>query len=175
MLIADEPTTALDVTMQAQIIDLLKDLQRKVSTSVIFITHDLGVVANVADRVAVMYAGKIVEIGLADEIFYDPRHPYTWGLLHAMPTLDTHMPSLYTIPGSPPTLTEPVPEGDAFAPRNAYALAVDEKYEPPFFKVSDTHYAATWLLDPRAPKAVLPEILAKRRREYLERRKRNAG
>ena len=175
VLIADEPTTALDVTMQAQIIDLLKDLQRKVNTSVIFITHDLGVVANVADRVAVMYAGKIVEIGLADEIFYDPRHPYTWGLLHAMPTLDTHMPSLYTIPGSPPTLTEPVPEGDAFAPRNAYALAVDEKYEPPFFKVSDTHYAATWLLDPRAPKAVLPEILAKRRREYLERRKRNAG
>ncbi len=175
VLIADEPTTSLDVTMQAQIIDLMKELQKKIDTSVIFITHDLGVVANVADRVAVMYAGKIVEIGLADEIFYDPRHPYTWGLLHAMPTLDTHMSSLYTIPGSPPTLLEPVPEGDAFAPRNAYALAVDEKYEPPLFKVSDTHYAATWLLDPRAPKAVPPEILSKRREKYLERRKRDAG
>ena len=175
VLIADEPTTALDVTMQAQIIDLLKDLQKKINTSIIFITHDLGVVANVADRVAVMYAGKIIEIGLSDEVFYDPRHPYTWGLLRAMPTLDADMPSLYTIPGSPPSLLEPLPEGDAFAARDAYALAVDEKYEPPLFQVSDTHYAATWLLDPRAPKAEPPEILEKRRREYLERRKRDAG
>ena len=175
VLIADEPTTALDVTMQAQIIDLLKDLQKKVSTSIIFITHDLGVVANVADRVAVMYAGKIIEIGRSDEVFYDPRHPYTWGLLHAMPTLDTNMPSLYTIPGSPPSLLEPLSGGDAFAPRNAYALAVDEACEPPMFRVSDTHFAATWLLDPRAPKAEPPAILEKRRREYLERRKRDAG
>lgn len=175
VLIADEPTTALDVTMQAQIIDLLKDLQKKVRTSIIFITHDLGVVANVADRVAVMYAGKIVEIGRSDEIFYDPCHPYTWGLLNAMPTLATDMPALYTIPGSPPNLLEPVPQGDAFAPRNAYALEVDEKYGPPLFQVSETHFAASWLLDPRAPRAMPPEILEKRKREYRERGKRDAG
>lgn len=174
VLIADEPTTALDVTMQAQIIDLLKDLQKKLGTSIVFITHDLGVVANVADRVAVMYAGKIVEIGLSDEVFYDPRHPYTWGLLHSMPTLDTSTPSLYTIPGSPPSLLEP-PSGDAFAPRNAYAMAVDELYEPPLFKVSDTHYAATWLLDPRAPGVTPPDILEKRRQDYLRRSARYAG
>lgn len=174
VLIADEPTTALDVTMQAQIIDLLKDLQRKIRTSIIFITHDLGVVANVADRVAVMYAGKIVEIGRSDEVFYDPRHPYTWGLLSSMPTLDTNMPVLHTIPGTPPNLLNP-PEGDAFAPRNEYALAIDELYEPPLFKVTDTHYAATWLLDPRAPKVEPPEILEKRRKNYLGRITHHAG
>ncbi|GHU90684.1 ABC transporter ATP-binding protein [Spirochaetia bacterium] len=168
VLIADEPTTALDVTMQAQIIDLLKSLQRKISTSIVFITHDLGVVANVADRVAVMYAGKIAEIGRADEVFYDPRHPYTWGLLNAMPTLDTDMPSLYAIPGSPPNLLVP-PKGDAFASRNPYALEVDGEYEPPLFKVSDTHYAATWLLDPRAPALKAPPLIEKRRQEYLGR------
>lgn len=168
ILIADEPTTALDVTMQAQIIDLLKSLQRKLDTSIIFITHDLGVVANVADRVGVMYAGKIIEIGRSDEIFYDPRHPYTWGLLNAMPTLDTNLPSLYTIPGAPPNLLKP-PAGDAFAPRNEYALEVDDLYEPPMFQISDTHFAATWLLDPRAPKVEPPEILKKRREEFLKR------
>lgn len=133
----------------------MKSLQRKLDTSIIFITHDLGVVANVADRVAVMYAGKIIEIGRSDEIFYDPRHPYTWGLLNAMPTLDTNLPSLYTIPGAPPNLLKP-PAGDAFAPRNEYALEVDELYEPPMFQISDTHFAATWLLDPRAPKVEPP-------------------
>lgn len=168
VLIADEPTTALDVTMQAQIIDLLKSLQKKINTSIIFITHDLGVVANVADRVAVMYGGKIIEIGRADEIFYDPRHPYTWGLLNSMPTLDTNTPSLYTIPGAPPNLLKP-PAGDAFAPRNEYALAVDERYEPPMFQISDTHYAATWLLDPRSPKIEPPDVLKKRREEYIKR------
>ncbi|MDF2873115.1 MAG: Oligopeptide transport ATP-binding protein OppD [Anaerocolumna sp.] len=174
ILIADEPTTALDVTMQAQIIDLLKSLQRKLDTSIIFITHDLGVVANVADRVAVMYAGKIIEIGRSDEIFYDPRHPYTWGLLNAMPTLDTNLPSLYTIPGAPPNLLKP-PAGDAFAPRNEYALEVDDLYEPPMFQISDTHFAATWLLDPRAPKVEPPEILKKRREEFLKRSSLYAG
>lgn len=168
VLIADEPTTALDVTMQAQIIDLLKSLQRQTKASIVFITHDLGVVANVADRVAVMYAGKIIEIGRSDEVFYDPRHPYTWGLLNSMPTLDTHAPTLYTIPGSPPSLLKP-PSGDAFAPRNEYALAVDELYEPPLFQISDTHYAATWLLDPRAPKVTPPAILKKRREDYMRR------
>ncbi len=168
VLIADEPTTALDVTMQAQIIDLLKSLQRTIKTSIVFITHDLGVVANVADRVAVMYAGKIVEIGRSDEVFYDPRHPYTWGLLCSMPALTTDAPALYTIPGAPPSLIDP-PPGDAFAPRNEYALAVDTLYEPPLFRISDTHYAASWLMDPRAPKAELPPLLKKRREEYLGR------
>jgi oligopeptide transport system ATP-binding protein len=168
ILIADEPTTALDVTMQAQIIDLFKDLQRKLDTSVIFITHDLGVVANVADRVAVMYAGKIIEIGLSEEIFYDPRHPYTWGLLNSLPTLDGEAQSLYTIPGAPPPAIDP-PEGDPFAPRNPYALEIDRLREPPLFRVSDTHYAATWLLDPRSPPVKRPEALEKRRREYLAR------
>jgi oligopeptide transport system ATP-binding protein len=168
VLFADEPTTALDVTMQAQIIELFKDLQKNIKTSIIFITHDLGVVANVADRVAVMYAGKIIEIGRADEIFYDPRHPYTWGLLSSMPTLETDMPALYTIPGSPPNLID-LPRGDAFAPRNKYALEVDELFEPPLFKVSDTHYAATWLLDPRAPGVTPPEAIEKRRQAYYER------
>lgn len=167
ILIADEPTTALDVTMQAQIIDLLKDLQKKFGMSVIFITHDLGVVANVADRVAVMYAGKIIEYGKSEEIFYDPKHPYTWGLLSSMPTLDTEDEELYSIHGTPPTLIT-VPTGDAFAPRNSYALQVDEKYEPPFFQVTPTHYAATWLLDSRAPKLDPPAAILRRSRAYFK-------
>ncbi|MBQ9210991.1 MAG: ABC transporter ATP-binding protein [Clostridia bacterium] len=164
ILIADEPTTALDVTMQAQILDLMKEIQKKTGTSVIFITHDLGVVANVADRVAVMYAGRIVEIGTADEVFYDPRHPYTWGLLASMPTLATDDEKLYAIPGTPPTLIDPQP-GDLFAPRNPYALEADKIAEPPLFPVSGTHFAATWLLDPRAPKIDPPEAIRRRARE----------
>jgi peptide/nickel transport system ATP-binding protein len=149
MIIADEPTTALDVTIQAQILELLKDIQAKMGTAIIFITHDLGVVANIADRVAVMYAGKIVEIGQVDEIFHDPRHPYTWGLLKSMPSLDQNEAELYTIPGSPPDLFQP-PKGDAFALRSDFALKIDFEVEPPLFKVTDTHYAATWLLHPQA-------------------------
>jgi len=155
ILLADEPTTALDVTIQAQILDLLRDIQQKLGTATILITHDLGVVARVADRVAVMYAGKIVEIGTAEEIFYDPRHPYTWGLMQALPSLNHGREELRTIPGMPPTLINP-PRGDAFAGRNEYALAIDYEEEPPMFRVSDTHYAATWLLDPRAPKIDAP-------------------
>ena len=156
VLIADEPTTALDVTMQAQILELLKDLQKKIKMSIIFITHDLGVIAQIADRIAVMYAGKIIEIGRSEEVFKNPQHPYTWGLLKAMPANAVKQSAsetggLYTIQGSPPNLIEPI-QGDAFAPRNEYALAVDELYEPPLFQVTKTHFAATWLLDPRAPK-----------------------
>lgn len=165
ILIADEPTTALDVTIQAQILDLIDELKEKLHKSVIFITHDLGVVAHVADRVAVMYAGRIVEYGKAEEIFYNPQHPYTWGLICSMPTLDTKDEYLYSIPGSPPNLLH-VPKGDAFAPRNAYAMAIDFEEQPPFFKVSDTHYAATWLLDPRAPKVEPPKEI-KRRQEIF--------
>ena len=161
VLIADEPTTALDVTMQAQILDLMRDIQKHTGAAIIFITHDLGVVANVADRVAVMYAGRIIEVGTADEVFYDPRHPYTWGLLASMPTLSTDSPTLYAIPGTPPTLIDPAP-GDAFAPRNPYALEADTLAEPPMFQISDTHYAATWLLDPRAPKIDPPENIRAR-------------
>ena len=162
ILIADEPTTALDVTVQAQIIDLLKELQQKIGTSIIFITHDLGVVAGIADRVAVMYAGRFVEYGNVDEVFYNPQHPYTWGLLDSMPTLDTSESSrLNSIPGTPPNLLNP-PKGDAFAPRNKYALEIDEEEQPPFFKVSKTHYAATWLLHPDAPKVTPPEGILKR-------------
>ena len=167
ILIADEPTTALDVTMQAQILDLIKDIQRKSGVSVIFITHDLGVVANVADRVAVMYAGRIIEIGLAKEVFYDPRHPYTWGLLASMPTLATEDETLYSIPGTPPTLIHP-PAGDAFAPRNPWALEADWLAEPPMFPVSATHSAATWLLDRRAPAIEPPESIVLRAKEYRE-------
>ncbi len=160
-LACDEPTTALDVTIQAKIIELIRRIQKERKISVIYITHDLGVVAKVADHVNVMYAGKIVEKGTIDEIFYDPRHPYTWGLLSAMPDLDTDDERLYTIPGSPPNLLhERV--GDAFAPRNRYALVVDDKAEPPMFKITDTHYAATWLLDPRAPKVEMPQELKAR-------------
>ena len=161
ILICDEPTTALDVTIQAQVLYLLKELKAKYNLTVIFITHDLGVVANIADRVAVMYAGDIVEIGLAEEIFYDPKHPYTWGLLSAMPDLDTADDRLYTIPGSPPNLLHEKP-GDAFAPRNRFALHIDDEVDPPMFKISETHYAATWLLDPRAPKVEMPPELAQR-------------
>lgn len=155
VLIADEPTTALDVTIQAQILELIKDLQEKTGVAVIFITHDLGVVANMADRVAVMYAGKIIEYGTSDDIFYDPKHPYTWGLLGSMPTLDIGDNDLYNIPGTPPDLMDP-PKGDAFALRSAYAMKIDHLAEPPMFKVSDTHYAATWLLHPLAPKIEIP-------------------
>ena len=155
VLIADEPTTALDVTIQAQILELIKDLQEKTGVAVIFITHDLGVVANMADRVAVMYAGKIIEYGTSDDIFYYPKHPYTWGLLGSMPTLDIGDNDLYNIPGTPPDLMDP-PKGDAFALRSAYAMKIDHLAEPPMFKVSDTHYAATWLLHPLAPKIERP-------------------
>ena len=161
LLIADEPTTALDVTIQAKILELIRSIQRERGISVIYITHDLGVVAKVADYVDVMYAGKIVETGTIDEIFYEPRHPYTWGLLSAMPDLDTADDRLYTIPGSPPNLLHEK-QGDAFAPRNHYALNIDDEVDPPMFKISDTHYAATWLLDPRAPKVDMPPELAQR-------------
>ena len=155
VLIADEPTTALDVTIQAQILELIKGLQEKTGVAVIFITHDLGVVANMADRVAVMYAGKIIEYGTSDDIFYDPKHPYTWGLLGSMPTLDIGDNDLYNIPGTPPDLMDPT-KGDAFALRSAYAMKIDHLAEPPMFIVSDTHYAATWLLHPLAPKIERP-------------------
>ncbi|KRK48820.1 ABC-type dipeptide oligopeptide nickel transport system, ATPase component [Secundilactobacillus kimchicus JCM 15530] len=167
ILIADEPTTALDVTIQAQILNLMRELQEKISTSIIFITHDLGVVAGMADRVAVMYAGKIVEYGTVDEIFYNPKHPYTWGLLSSMPTLDTNGAELPSIEGTPPDLLDP-PVGDAFAPRNEYALNIDTEQEPPFFKVSDTHYAATWLLHPDAPKVTPPEQIIARQQQYAK-------
>ena len=161
LLICDEPTTALDVTIQAKILELIKDIQKKLNISVIYITHDLGVVAKVADYVTVMYAGKIVEKGTINEIFYDPRHPYTWGLLSAMPDLETNDDKLYTIPGSPPNLANKV-EGDAFAPRNIYALNIDNRLEPTMFKISDTHYAATWLLHENAPKIEMPAELKQR-------------
>ncbi|HWL11748.1 MAG TPA: ABC transporter ATP-binding protein [Ureibacillus sp.] len=168
LLIADEPTTALDVTIQAQILELLKDIQKKNNTSIIFITHDLGVVANIADRVAVMYAGQVVEYGTVNDIFYNPRHPYTWGLLGSMPDLKNNVKEdLRTIPGSPPDLIHP-PKGDAFAPRNEFALAIDYEHEPPMFKVSDTHYAKTWLLHPDAPKIPIPETISKRIEGYLK-------
>ena len=151
ILLADEPTTALDVTIQAQILDLLRDIQTKLGTATILVSHDLSVVARAADRVAIMYAGKIVETGTAEEIYYDPRHPYTWGLLQALPSLSRGRRELRAIPGMPPNLVDP-PPGDAFACRNEYALAIDYEQAPPMFRISDTHYAATWLLDPRAPK-----------------------
>ena len=165
VLIADEPTTALDVTIQAQILELLKELQQQFQMAIIFITHDLGVVANVADRVAVMYAGKVVEVGTAEEVFYNPQHPYTWGLLRSMPTLHTGE-TLYAIPGSPPDLLDP-PVGDAFALRSDVALEIDRVKEPPMFEVSPTHFAATWLLDPRAPKVPVPEEIVRRRNIFF--------
>lgn len=164
LLIADEPTTALDVTIQAQILDLMKDLQQKIDTSIIFITHDLGVVANVADRVAVMYAGQIVEIGTSEEIFYDPRHPYTWGLLASMPSLEGHDDMLTAIPGTPPDLINP-PKGDAFALRSEYAMKIDREKEPPLYQVSDTHFVKSWLLHPSAPKVEPPEVVKKKIRQ----------
>ena len=151
LLIADEPTTALDVTIQAQILDLFRKIQEDLNTATIFVTHDLGVVARIADRVAVMYAGKIVEIGTAEEIFYDPRHPYTKGLLRSLPALSRGKATLPTLPGMPPTLMDP-PAGDAFAYRNDQALAIDYEEAPPMFSITPTHAAATWLLDPRAEK-----------------------
>lgn len=167
LLIADEPTTALDVTIQAQILELMKDIQKTSKTSIIFITHDLGVVANIADRVAVMYAGQIVEYGTVNDIFYNPKHPYTWGLLGSMPDLDNNSDELLrTIPGSPPDLIHP-PKGDAFAARNEFAMAIDYEQEPPMFQVSETHFAKTWLLHPDAPKIPLPDAVAKRIEGFL--------
>lgn len=172
LLICDEPTTALDVTIQAKILELIKDIQKKLNISVIYITHDLGVVAKVADYVSVMYAGKIVEKGKVDEIFYDPRHPYTWGLLSAMPDIDTNDDKLYTIPGTPANLLNKV-EGDAFAPRNIYALNIDNRVEPPMFKITESHYAATWLLHENAPKIEMPEELRLRIGRMLKEAKDN--
>ncbi len=169
LLICDEPTTALDVTIQAKILELIQKIQRERRISVIYITHDLGVVAKVADFVNVMYAGRIVETGTIDEIYYEPVHPYTWGLLSAMPDLDTEDDRLYTIPGSPPNLLHEV-TGDAFAPRNVFALNIDERAEPPMFQLTESHYAATWLLDPRAPKVEMPPELKAR----IERMKKEA-
>ncbi len=167
LLICDEPTTALDVRIQAQILELIKKKQEEQHLSVIFVTHDLGVVAGMADRVAVMYSGKIVEYGKVDEIFYEPKHPYTWSLLAAMPDLETsHEEQLMSIPGTPPNMLYP-PNGDAFAARNKYAIKLDFTDQPPMFRVSDTHYAATWLLHPMAPKVEMPEILKNRiERQY---------
>ena len=155
ILFADEPTTALDVTIQAQILDLLGEIQKKMGTSTILVSHDLGVVARTADRVAVMYAGKIVEIGTAEEIYYNPRHPYTWGLMQSLPYFSRGKENLYTIPGMPPSLLTP-PKGDAYACRNEYALGIDYEEMPPMFQITDTHYAATWLLDKRAPQIIPP-------------------
>ena len=169
ILICDEPTTALDVTIQAQILELINRLKAERNISCIFITHDLGVVANMADRVAVMYAGKIVEYGTEEEIFYDPRHPYTWALLSSIPDVDSKE-RLDAIPGTPPNMIYP-PKGDAFALRSKYAMKVDFMKEPPFFKVSDTHYAATWLLDPRAPKVEMPAIVKARIENSLKAQK----
>ena len=156
ILICDEPTTALDVTIQAQIIRLIKDLQKELGFTTVYITHDLGVVANVAERVAVIYGGQIVEIGTVEDIFYDPRHPYTWALLSSLPQLCEKGTDLFSIPGTPPSLYNKI-IGDAFAPRNQYAMAIDLQEEPPMFQVSDTHFAKTWLLDPRAPKTEAPK------------------
>lgn len=170
LLICDEPTTALDVTIQSKILELIQEIQKKRQLSVIYITHDLGVVAKVADYVNVMYAGKIVESGTVEDVFYDPCHPYTWGLLSAMPDLGTDDERLYTIPGSPPNLLHKV-TGDAFAPRNKYALNIDSRLEPPMFKISETHSAATWLLHPKAPKVDMPPEL----RDRIERMKKEGG
>lgn len=156
ILICDEPTTALDVTIQAQILKLIKDLQKEFNYTIVFITHDLGVVANIADRVAVLYAGQIAELGTVEEVFYDPRHPYTWALLSSLPQLAQKNTKLYSITGTPPSLYNNI-VGDAFAPRNPYCMKIDTLVEPPMFKVTDTHYAKTWLLDPKAPKIEKPE------------------
>ena len=164
ILICDEPTTALDVTIQAQILELLKDLKERYNLTIIFITHDLGVVANIADRVAVMYAGDIVETGMVREVFYDPRHPYTWALLSSLPQLGVKGQDLYSIKGTPPNLFNEI-KGDSFAPRNPQALAIDFEEQPPYFDVSPTHKARTWLLDPRAPKVEPPEHLKQMRAE----------
>ena len=158
ILICDEPTTALDVTIQAQILKLIKDLQKEFNYTIVFITHDLGVVANVADRVAVLYGGQVIEVGTCEEVFYDPRHPYTWALLSSLPQLAQRNTQLYSITGTPPSLYNKI-VGDAFAPRNPYCLQIDTLKEPPMFQVSETHFAKTWLLDPRAPKVNKPDII----------------
>lgn len=158
ILICDEPTTALDVTIQAQILDLIRELQEEYKFTTIFITHDLGVVASIADRVAVMYAGQIVETGTVEDIYYNPQHPYTWSLLSSLPQLGNRGDQLYSVPGTPPSLYKDI-KGDAFAPRSSYAMEIDFAEEPPMFQVSETHFAKTWLLDPRAPKAEKPEII----------------
>ena len=158
ILICDEPTTALDVTIQAQILQLLSNLQEKYLLTTIYITHDLGVVAKVADRIAVMYAGDIIEVGQTEEVFFDAKHPYTWALISSLPQLGNKGEELYSIKGTPPNLFKEI-KGDAFAPRNQYALKIDFVERPPFFKVSETHYARTWLLDPKAPKVDPPEVL----------------
>jgi len=160
ILICDEPTTALDVTIQAQILSLIRDLKKKYNLTTVYITHDLGVVANVADRIAVMYAGDIVEIGLCEEVFYDSKHPYTWALLSSLPQLGVKGEPLYSIHGTPPNLFNEV-KGDAFAPRNPQALKIDFVKRPPYFQISPTHKARTWLLDPRAPKIEPPEAVRK--------------
>ena len=160
ILICDEPTTALDVTIQAQILELINKIKKDRNLSVIFITHNLGVVANMADRIGVMYAGKIVEYGTSEDVFYSPAHPYTWALLSSMPDLDT-TERLESIPGTPPNMIYP-PKGDAFAARNKYALDIDFELEPPLFEISETHYAATWLLHPNAPKVEMPKIIQER-------------
>ena len=159
ILICDEPTTALDVTIQAQILELLKDLQKEYKYTIVFITHDLGVVANIADRVAVLYGGQVVELGTVEDVFFDPRHPYTWALLSSLPQIAERGTELYSITGTPPSLYNKI-VGDAFAPRNPYCLKIDTLEEPPMFQVSDTHFAKTWLLDPRAPKIEKPEAIA---------------
>jgi oligopeptide/dipeptide ABC transporter ATP-binding protein len=166
ILICDEPTTALDVTIQAQIMELINDVKKKRQLTVIFITHDLGVVANMADKVAVMYAGKIVEYGTADDVFYQPAHPYTWALLASMPDLDTKE-KLEAIPGTPPNMIYP-PVGDAFAERNQYAMEIDYEKQPPLFQISETHFAATWLLHPNAPKVDPPKSVTDRIRRMKE-------
>lgn len=161
VLICDEPTTALDVTIQAKILELIQDLQKKLGISVIYITHDLGVVAKVADYVNVMYAGKIVENGTVDDIFYDPRHPYTWGLLSSMPDVDTKEERLYTIPGTPPNMINEI-KGEAFAPRNEFALNIDLREEAPMFTINEHHKVASWLAHPDAPKVEMPKSLRTR-------------
>ncbi len=169
ILICDEPTTALDVTIQARILDLINEIKRTMNLSIIFITHDLGVVAKMADRINVMYAGKIVESGTVDEIFFEPAHPYTWALLSSIPDLETK-DRLSAIPGIPPNMIQPI-RGDAFAPRNPYALQIDSEQEPPCFRISPTHSASTWLLHPYAPKVEMPDTL----RSRIERMKKEAA
>lgn len=170
VLICDEPTTALDVTIQAQILNLIRELQKELGYTIVFITHDLGVVANIADRVAVLYAGQVVELGTTEELFFDPRHPYTWSLLSSLPQLASRDTELYSIAGTPPSLYCPI-QGDAFAPRNPYVLRIDTMKEPPVYHVSESHWAKTWLLDPRAPKVEKPEVI----RDLHEKLKRSVG
>ena len=167
ILICDEPTTALDVTIQAQILKLIKDLQKEFHYTIVFITHDLGVVANIADRVAVLYAGQIVELGTVEEVFYDPRHPYTWAMLSSLPQLAQRNTQLYSITGTPPSLYNKI-VGDPFAPRNPYCLTIDTLQDPPMFQITDTHFAKTWLLDPRAPKIEKPEAIRNLHEKLLD-------